>query len=114
MNRSADQGRSPRFRLEGAQQAKAAPLSRQLRAAVCVLVLVVLSGATLSQGVAEVASLPGGFPDVGPDHWAYSEINACLAAGIVAGYEDGYYHPERQVTRDQMAVYVARAFALPM
>ena len=27
-------------------------------------------------------------------------------------YEDGYYRPEWVVTRDQMAVYVARAFGL--
>ena len=27
---------------------------------------------------------------------------------------DGYYRPEVTVTRDQMAVYVARAFELPM
>jgi hypothetical protein len=30
----------------------------------------------------------------------------------VAGYPDGLYHPEVVVTRDQMAVYVARAFGL--
>jgi len=31
---------------------------------------------------------------------------------VVNGYEDGLYHPEIVVTRDQMAVYVARAFEL--
>jgi hypothetical protein len=30
----------------------------------------------------------------------------------VNGYGDGLYHPERPVTRDQMAVYIARAFEL--
>jgi hypothetical protein len=58
---------------------------------------------------------PGGpevlFPDVPLDHWAYSQIAACVDAGIVAGYDDGLYHPEREVTRDQMAVYIARALA---
>jgi len=34
--------------------------------------------------------------------------------GVVSGYDDGYYRPEWVVTRDQMAVYVARAFGLPM
>ena len=29
-------------------------------------------------------------------------------------YPDGDYHPEYVCTRDQMAVYVARAFKLPM
>ena len=31
-----------------------------------------------------------------------------------AGYSDGGYHPEHVCRRDQMAVYVARAFQLPV
>ena len=38
----------------------------------------------------------------------------CVEYGIVQGYLDGYYYPEAIVTRDQMAVYIARAFQLPM
>jgi PKD repeat protein len=52
-----------------------------------------------------------GFPDVGPGHWAFKQVLACVEAGIVGGYPDGSYHPEYAVTRDQMAVYVARAMA---
>jgi hypothetical protein len=52
------------------------------------------------------------FPDVGKGFWAYRYIEYSKAAGIVAGYPDGLYHPEIAVTRDQMAVYVARAFGL--
>jgi len=51
------------------------------------------------------------FPDVTEGFWAYDEIYACVAAGIVRGYTDGRYHPELPVTRDQMAVFVARAVA---
>jgi len=59
--------------------------------------------------------LPHGFPDVATTFWAYTQVEYCAAQGVVQGYDDGYYHPERQVTRDQMAVYVARAFhLLPM
>ena len=60
---------------------------------------------------------PGGsptFPDVPADFWAYKYVEYCKGQGIVNGYPDGYYRPEYIVTRDQMAVYVARAFALPM
>ena len=32
--------------------------------------------------------------------------------GVVQRYDDGLYRPEIVVTRDQMAVYVARAFEL--
>jgi len=64
---------------------------------------------------------PRNFPDVpstgyGDDgtepFWAYTHIEYCVEHGVVAGYEDGLYHPEIVVTRDQMAVYVARAFGL--
>lgn len=56
------------------------------------------------------------FPDVPSDFWAYKHIEYCAdpVQGVVNGYEDGLYHPEIVVTRDQMAVYVARAFQLPM
>jgi Tol biopolymer transport system component len=52
------------------------------------------------------------FPDVPAGFWAGAAIEACVDDGVVEGYDDGYYRPDAQVTRDQMAVYVARAFAL--
>jgi len=58
------------------------------------------------------------FPDVKPDDpnltWCYKHIAYCAAEGVVTGYKDGSYHPERMVRRDQMALYVQRAFQLPM
>ena len=54
------------------------------------------------------------FPDVPASFWAYKYVEYCKGQSIVNGYPDGTYHPEYIVTRDQMAVYVARAFALPM
>ncbi len=55
---------------------------------------------------------PRNFPDVASDFWAYRHVEYCVENGVVAGYLDGLYHPEFVVTRDQMAVYVARAFGL--
>jgi hypothetical protein len=46
--------------------------------------------------------------------WCWRYVEYCAGEGIVQGYWDGTYHPEREVTRDQMAVYVARAFGVPM
>jgi hypothetical protein len=51
------------------------------------------------------------FLDVGPDHWAYSEIMACVAAGVVQGFAGNVYLPDNAVTRAQMAVFIARALA---
>jgi len=53
------------------------------------------------------------FPDVLEDHWAYKHVEYAAAQNVVAGYEDDLYHPEYEVTRDQMAVYVARAMVAP-
>jgi hypothetical protein len=47
---------------------------------------------------------PRNFPDVPSDFWSYKHIEYCVENGVVSGYEDGLYHPEVTVTRDQMAV----------
>lgn len=52
----------------------------------------------------------GSFSDASPGFWAFFEIEALSQAGIVQGYPDGTFHPENQVTRDQMAVFIYRAF----
>jgi hypothetical protein len=54
------------------------------------------------------------FPDVPTDFWAYKHIEFCRAQQIVFGYPDGLYHPEIVVARDQMAVFIQRAFDLPL
>jgi hypothetical protein len=65
------------------------------------------------EGLADyVPADPRNFPDVASDFWAYTHVEYCVENGVVAGYLDGLYHPEIVVTRDQMAVYVARAFGL--
>jgi DNA-binding beta-propeller fold protein YncE len=51
------------------------------------------------------------FTDIPLDHWARSQIYAAARAGVVQGYWDNTYRPELAVTRDQMAVYIARALA---
>ena len=74
----------------------------------------------------EAAVPPGppvaSFPDVpntgyGPSStdpfWAYKHIEYLVSQGVVGGYPDGRYHPETVVTRDQMAVFVYRAFLQP-
>ena len=64
----------------------------------------------------DFADVPNtGYGDDGTEpFWAYKHIEYCVEHGVIQGYDDGYYHPEIVVTRDQMAVYVARAFDLPI
>jgi Tol biopolymer transport system component len=56
------------------------------------------------------------FPDVPTNFWAYKYVEyiAQPGIGVTKGYPDGDYHPEYICTRDQIAVYVARAFKLPV
>ena len=46
--------------------------------------------------------------------WAYKHIEYIAGEGIAGGYEDQLYHPEYVCSRDQMAVYIFRAFELPL
>jgi hypothetical protein len=54
------------------------------------------------------------FADVPALFWAHRHIEYLAQEGIVEGYPDGSYEPARQVTRAQMAVFVQRAFGLPV
>ena len=54
------------------------------------------------------------FPDVPTSFWTYKHIEYLKDHSVVGGYPDGWYHPEVVCTRDQMAVFIARAFGLPM
>ena len=53
----------------------------------------------------------GLFLDVPDNYWAYDAIEACLIAGIISGYPDGYYRPLGEVDRGAMAVFISRAMA---
>ena len=62
----------------------------------------------------DMSTAPELFPDVPAGFWSGVAVQTCVDNGVVHGYADGYYHPQNLVTRDQMAVYVARAFELLM
>lgn len=48
------------------------------------------------------------FPDVKPSHWASAYINMASRKGIIAGYPDGRFHPERTVTVGQAVTILLR------
>ncbi len=62
----------------------------------------------------DMTTAPEVFPDVPAGYWAGTAVQACADNGVAQGYLDGNYYPDNIVTRDQMAVYVARAFELTM
>jgi len=54
------------------------------------------------------------FPDVSSNHWAYQSINKLSNSKIINGYSNGYFGPDKQVTREQAAKILARALKLPL
>jgi hypothetical protein len=58
---------------------------------------------------------PARFPDVTSSNewnWAFPQVEFTAGRGVALGFPDGLYHPEASVTRDEMAAFMARAFAL--
>ena len=54
------------------------------------------------------------FADVTETYWAHKYIDYCFRNGLAQGYGDRTYQPEAPVTRDQMAVFMTRAFLTPV
>lgn len=50
------------------------------------------------------------FPDVPQDYWARPFIQALAQRGIIAGYPDGSYRPEKPVEREEFAAMLSQAF----
>ncbi|MEK3882555.1 amidase family protein [Paenibacillus sp. PL2-23] len=55
---------------------------------------------------------PSSFIDVSGMHWAAGYIGAAQKAGLMNGYSDGTFQPDKPLTRAEMAVLLARAFQL--
>lgn len=60
-------------------------------------------------GLAEKPQLSS-YSDVGPNEiWYAGAIGSASAAGLIEGYADGSFRPDARITREQMAVMLARA-----
>lgn len=60
-------------------------------------------------GLSPVASAAK-FSDVKSADWYAGVVGAAAQAGIVNGYEDGSFHPNAQITREELAAMVVRAY----
>ncbi|WP_229520773.1 5'-nucleotidase C-terminal domain-containing protein [Paenibacillus sp. GM2] len=56
-----------------------------------------------------VSSEAEGFRDVAATDWHADQVQAAVNAGIVNGYADGTFRPDRTITREEMAIMVSRA-----
>ncbi|HHX59444.1 MAG TPA: hypothetical protein GX707_01710, partial [Epulopiscium sp.] len=48
------------------------------------------------------------YKDVTSSHWAYNEFKKASAAGYIGGFEDGTLRPNNKISRQEMAVIIAR------
>ncbi|MEB3830969.1 S-layer homology domain-containing protein [Phormidium sp. CCY1219] len=55
---------------------------------------------------------PVAITDVPPSHWAYNDIAIVLETGIMSGYRDGMFYPDRPVTRAEGFAIFAQAFGV--
>ncbi|KZE75924.1 hypothetical protein AV654_26080, partial [Paenibacillus elgii] len=53
----------------------------------------------------------GGFNDVAPGAWYAEDVAAAAAAGLISGYEDGSFRPDRQIKREEQAAMLIRAMS---
>jgi hypothetical protein len=53
------------------------------------------------------------FDDINNDYWAKIQVEKIASAGILNGYPDGTFKPERVLTRAEMATILARIKGLP-
>ncbi|WP_201003993.1 S-layer homology domain-containing protein [Paenibacillus glycanilyticus] len=57
------------------------------------------------------ASGNGKFGDVQTSDWFASAVAAATGAGLINGYENGEFRPDQTISRDEMAVILARGLA---
>jgi len=49
------------------------------------------------------------FTDITPDHWAYYYVKTLSDEGVVAGYPDGTFRPDNNITRAEFAAMTIKA-----
>jgi len=65
----------------------------------------------IAGGLANFTPPPCGsetFADVRCDHWAYTYIEYLVSKKITSGYATGLYQPDKEMGRDEMAIFLAR------
>lgn len=62
-----------------------------------------------SLGIQETRPAESHFKDVPTNAWYYGAVEGAYAAGLVGGYEDGTFKPEKEISRQEIAALIARA-----
>jgi|GEM_PF-4123352 len=54
------------------------------------------------------------FTDMNPDHWAYNAAAYLVSSGVLSGYPDGSFKPDKPVSRAEYAKILATVMKLPL
>ena len=81
-----------------------------MSAGALLLAVGIMAEATLALVSSAQISEENTFRDVKPDYWATPFIQALANKGMVAGYRDGTFKPEKAVDRDEFAAMIRQAF----
>lgn len=73
-------------------------------------VKVIVTAMSYEDRARESVTVTPRFPDAGRDHWAFRFINLACELGIVKGFPDGTFKPEKPVTRAEYLVMLARMY----
>ncbi len=82
----------------------------------CSLLMVLLCAPARAENGGTTPKVPGGpeklYTDVTPGHWAYEQIKRLTEQGIIRGYPDGSFRPQKKVQRKEFAVMLASVAGL--
>jgi hypothetical protein len=73
-------------------------------------IIIVFIAVVLSGSFAEIET--ESFEDVPVDSWYYEGVMKMVADGIITGYPDGKFLPQKEVSREEFAVMMVRALQL--
>lgn len=86
-------------------------IKKALAAAAAVLLLCSPAAARYNKTLTASAAntLRVSFPDINPGDWFAPDIKKLTEAGIISGYPDGYFHPEREMTVAEFVKILVRS-----
>jgi len=79
-------------------------MSKKLGLLLAIALLIVFAAPVFAQGA---------FSDVPSGHWAYQAVDTLSKAGLIEGYPDGQFKGDRQMTRYEFAMAIARMMQSP-
>ena len=66
----------------------------------------------LTRAMDKNSAVPNRFSDVEGNEWFAQAVNYLADTGILTGYEDGTFHPERSISRSEFTAIISRFDAL--